>query len=128
MFCIEHQVIYIICINYFVVEGTTGPTAIANAWDTNTPLEGSGLFDGIKADNKRVETLGKGFIVITLGQSQIIKRVRVFTDEVRESELEIVKKTHIIFTCQFYLFQHIVFYLCYIFSTHTVISKMWKSE
>ena len=64
------------------MEGTTGPTAISNAWDTYTPLEGPGLYDGIKADNKRVETLGKGFIVITLGQSQVIKRVRVFTDEV----------------------------------------------
>ena len=70
------------------MEGTTGPTATSSTWSSVTPMEGPGLFDGIKADNKRVQTYGQGFVVITLGQSQVVKRVRVYTDEVWKLQFE----------------------------------------
>jgi hypothetical protein len=84
IFFLAHRLIYIICTNHFAVEGTTSPTATASAFAELTPLEGPGLYDGIKADDKRVVTNGQGFFVITLGQSQVIKKVRVYTDEVKE--------------------------------------------
>ena len=75
----------------FIVEGTTSPTATASSaspfsTSPSTFTQGEGVFDGIKADNKRFKTSGSnGFIVITLGQSQVIKKVRVYTDEVSKN-------------------------------------------
>ena len=64
------------------MEGTTSPTAAANEFYEYSPSNGTGVFDGIKGDNLRFQTTANGFVVITLGQSQLIKKVRVYTDEV----------------------------------------------
>ena len=65
------------------MEGTTSPTASANEFYEYSPIDGTGVFDGIKGNNIRFQTTANGFVVITLGQSQLIKKVRVFTDEVK---------------------------------------------
>ena len=91
IFRIEYKCIHTIDFPFtFTVEGTTNPTATASSAstfdDTSPLLAGEGVFDGIKADNMRFKTTGRnGFIVITLGQSQVIKKVRVYTDEVSKT-------------------------------------------
>ena len=64
------------------MEGTASPTAASNEFYEYSPINGAGVFDGIKGDNLRFQTTANGFVVITLGQSQLIKKVRVYTDEV----------------------------------------------
>ena len=65
------------------MEGTTSPSASANEFYQYSPINDAGVFDGIKGNNIRFQTTANGFIVITLGQSQLIKKVRVFADEVK---------------------------------------------
>ena len=72
------------------MQGSTSPSAVASSaskFKTTSPLtQGEGVFDGIKADNMRFMTNStNGFIAITLGQSQVIKKVRVYTDEVKKN-------------------------------------------
>ena len=67
---------------YISVEGSTNPTADSNQFYSYSPTNGEGVLDAIKGDNLRFETNSYGFIVITLGQSQLIKKVRVYNDEV----------------------------------------------
>ena len=64
------------------MEGTTSPTAAAKEFYQYSPINETGVFDGIKGDDLRFQTTANGFVVITLGQSQLIKNVRVYTDEV----------------------------------------------
>ena len=62
--------------------GTTAPVVTANGWYDNTATP-ERVLDGIKADNLRFTTkTSNAFLVIALGQSQIVKTVRVYTDEV----------------------------------------------
>ena len=75
----------------FSVEGATTPTIAANSWHQSTPASvAQRAVDGIKSDDMWVTTIThqagsyptQGFIVLTLGQSQVIKKVRVYTNHV----------------------------------------------
>lgn len=67
------------------VEGSTSPTADSDQFYEYSPTTGDGVLDAIKGDNLRFQTTAYGYVVITLGQSQLIKKVRVYNDEVRFS-------------------------------------------
>ena len=70
---------------YYLVEGSTSPAADSDEFYQYSPTNGEGVLDGIKGDNLRFQTTASGFVVITLGQSQLIRKVRVYNDEVKTS-------------------------------------------
>ena len=61
------------------MEGSS-PTASASTFTSDEEVY---VLDGIKGDKKRFnEAKQNSFVVITLGQSQIVKSIRAYTDEV----------------------------------------------
>lgn len=72
------------CNYYHLVEGSSSPSADSDEFYQYSPTNGEGVLDGIKGDNLRFQTTASGFVVITLGQSQLIRRVRVYNDEVKK--------------------------------------------
>ena len=78
---VKYILLRILYPSLIAVEGSTGPTAAASTFTSDEEVF---VLDGIKADNKRFkEAKQNSFVVITLGQSQIIKSIRAYTDEVR---------------------------------------------